>query len=75
MCMVLKEEESNITEIIIWLFLYLNVFVTVLLVQSIHLRRWINFKCDALATKSSSPVGTEIKWFASSASAGKCHLC
>lgn len=58
--MVLKEEENNIREIT-WLFLYLNVSVTVPLVQSVHLGRLTHLKFDALTTKSSSPAGTEIE--------------
>lgn len=58
--MVLKEEENNIREIT-WLFLYLNVSVTVPLVQSVHLGRLTYLKFDALTTKSSSPAGTEIE--------------
>lgn len=57
---VLRQEENNIMEIIC-LFLYLNVAVIVPLVQSVHLGRLIDFKFDALTTKSSSPAGSEIE--------------
>lgn len=58
-CIWYSRKRRIILEIIL-LFLYLNVSVTIPLVQSVHLGRLILFKFDALTTKSSSPAGTEI---------------